>query len=107
MTDCNCINHYDKGFTDGIRSCQPKEPVTFDIDLSSMNSIYRDELDVQLKGNYQVIVAYPNKHGDLWSWQDKWVFMAETLTAKCGTNITSLKFLAEDREDVVLRLIEG
>jgi hypothetical protein len=54
-----------------------------------------------------VIVAYPNKHGDLWSWQDKWVFMAETLTAKCGTNITSLKFLAEDREDVVLRLVEG
>jgi hypothetical protein len=72
-----------------------------------MNSIYREELDVQFKGNYEVIVAYPNNRGDLWAWQTQWGFMAETLTSKCGTNITSLKFSPEDREDVVLRLVEG
>lgn len=107
MTDCNCINHYDQGFTDGVRSCQPKEPITFDIDLGSMESIYRDELDVQFKGNYEVIVAFPKSDGGAWVSQPTWIFMAETLTAKCGTNITSLKFQQEDREDVVLRLVEG
>jgi len=106
VSDCNCINHYEQGFTDGVRSCQPKEPVTFDIDLSSMISISRGDLDVQFRGNYAVIVAYP-KHGKSWDYFITWSFMAETLTAECGTNITSLSFLPEDREDVVLRLVEG
>jgi hypothetical protein len=106
MTEQECIKHYDQGYAEGVKSSLPKEPVTFDIDGYAINSIYRSELSVRFEGDYRVIVAHP-KALPAMKYAKGWIHMAQTLTEFCGTNIVALEFAAEDRADVVLRLVEA